>query len=171
MKRPHTLVLLAMLPCALAAAQSSPPAEMATMPASTHVVIKASAVPWGDPPPGLGKGAQTAVMSGDPGQPGMYVIRIKASPGFKVAKHWHPTDEQVTLIEGDLTFDMGEGASQHMATLAPGDYVLLPARMHHAASTVGGAVVQINGQGPFEINYVDPKDDPRNAMPADDATK
>ena len=26
----------------------------------------------------------------------------------------------------------------------------------------GEAVVQINGNGPFDVTYVDPKDDPRN---------
>jgi hypothetical protein len=34
--------------------------------------------------------------------------------------------------------------------------------MQHEASTTTGAVVQIHGTGPFQINYVDAKDDPRN---------
>ena len=34
------------------------------------------------------------------------------------------------------------------------------------ADTQGGAVVQVVSTGPFEITYVDPKDDPRKAMAA-----
>ena len=39
----------------------------------------------------------------------------------------------------------------------------LPAHMHHQASSKGGAVVQVQAMGPFEIIYIDPKDDPRKA--------
>ena len=56
---------------------------------------------------------------------------------------------------------MGEAGSTHDGTFAPGDYVSLPANMQHEGSTKGGTVVQINSTGPFEITYVDPKDDPR----------
>jgi hypothetical protein len=72
----------------------------------------------------------------------------------------------VTVLEGDLTLEMGDGANRHSATFGPGDYVLLPAHMHHMASTSAGAVVQVHALGPFEINYVDPKDDPRKRTPA-----
>jgi hypothetical protein len=57
---------------------------------------------------------------------------------------------------------MGEAANAHAETFAPGDYILLPAQMQHEASTTAGAVVQVHGTGPFQINYVDAKDDPRN---------
>ena len=37
----------------------------------------------------------------------------------------------------------------------------LPANMNHYAFSGGGeAVVQINSEGPFEIKYVNPSDDP-----------
>ena len=163
MKRP-SLLFLALMPCALLAA---PPPQEAKAPAATHVMVKASATQWGDAPPALERGAQAAVVAGDPGQAGgLFVIRLKAPAGYRIARHWHPTDEHVTVIEGDLTLDMDEGAQNHSATFGPGDYVLLPAQMHHAASTAGGMVVQVHGTGPFEINYLDPKDDPRKRAPA-----
>jgi hypothetical protein len=34
--------------------------------------------------------------------------------------------------------------------------------MAHYAWADGKAVVQINGCGPFDVKYMDPKDDPRN---------
>jgi len=130
-----------------------------------HVMVKASDTKWGDGPAFLPKGVQAAVLYGDPAKSGPFAIRLKAPAGGKIPRHWHPTDEQVTIIEGDFHLAMDEGAKAHDADFVAGDYVNLPAKMQHEASTKGGAVVQVNGMGPFQINYVDPKDDPRNAKP------
>jgi len=181
-----TLLIAALLPCAVAAAGSPvppespsppmqtpspapvPPPMASAMPAtpSTHVMVEAAKLQWGDPPPALEAGAQAAVLSGDPGKSGLFVIRLKAPAGYKVAPHWHPTDEHVTVLEGDLTLNMGEGDQAHAQAFRSNDYVLLPARMHHAASTTGGMTIQISGMGPFELNYLDPKDDPRKRAAA-----
>ena len=157
--KPSFLLLALALPLAVLA--DEPPMSM-----STHVMHDAAQLQWGDAPPALEKGAQAVVLSGDPGKAGWYVLRLKAPAGFKVALHWHPAVEQVTVLEGDLSLRMGEGADVHTHAFAPGGYVVLPARMQHAASTEGGAVLQIEGMGPFELNYVDPKDDPRKRTPA-----
>jgi anti-sigma factor ChrR (cupin superfamily) len=170
------LLLVAALPAVLLAAEppmspaSAPaPDQMAATPAQSapgHVMYDAAQLKWGDAPPALEKGAQAVVLSGDPGKAGWFVLRLKAPAGFKVALHWHPTDELVTVLEGDFSLRMGEGAGVHSHTFGPGGYVVLPAHMQHAASTQGGTVVQVEGMGPFELNYVDPKDDPRTRMPA-----
>jgi len=70
------------------------------------------------------------------------------------------------VIEGELTLDMGDAGQAHSMTFHPGDYVLLPAHMPHMASTTSGAVVQVHAMGPFELNYLDPKDDPRKRAAA-----
>jgi quercetin dioxygenase-like cupin family protein len=139
-------------------------AEPAAAPAApSHVMARAADVAWGDAPPFLERGAKFALVAGDPGTPGsLFVIRLKMPAGYRVARHWHPGDEHVTVLEGSLSLDMGEGGNTHSASFAPGDYVLLPAHMQHEASTKDGVVVQIHGVGPFALNYVDPKDDPRN---------
>lgn len=159
------------LPLALLAAQSSPPSagqspEHASTPASTaapaasmHVAYNAADLKWGAAPDAFEPGAKSVVLSGDPGKPGLFVIRLKMPAGFKVANHWHLTDEHVTLLDGDATLDMDDGAQKQ--TFSSGAYVLLPAHMHHAASTKNGATVQISAMGPFALTYVDPKDDPR----------
>jgi hypothetical protein len=105
------------------------------------------------------------VLSGDPGKAGPFAIRMKAPAGVKSAAPLASRDEQVTIIDGDFHLSMGEAASAHGADFGAGDYVNLPAKMQHEASTTGGAIVQVNSTGPFEITYVDAKDDPRNAMP------
>jgi quercetin dioxygenase-like cupin family protein len=164
----RVLLLTAALPFALFAAQppqSQADAAMAPDMAS-HVMLDASGLQWGDAPPALERGAQLAVLSGDPGKAGWFALRLKFPAGYKVALHWHPSNEHVTVLEGDFTLRMGDAPNEHARSFAPGGYVVLPAHMHHAASTQGGAVVQVEGMGPFVLNYVDPKDDPRSRMPA-----
>lgn len=163
MKCLPALIALALLPLAAGAAPPAAPpptphhAAMPSIPA--HVMLQATQMQWGDAPPALEKGAQAVVLSGNPGAPGPYALRLKTPAGYKVAMHWHPADEQVTVIQGDITLSADDGSPPHR--LDTGSYALMPAKMHHAASTQGGMIVQLSGTGPFEINYVDPKDDPR----------
>ncbi|QNP46214.1 cupin domain-containing protein [Sphingomonas sediminicola] len=65
------------------------------------------ALTWGPAPPSLPKGAKLAVVSGDPGQAGPFVIQLKFPPGYAVPPHRHPTDEHVTVVHGALTLGMG----------------------------------------------------------------
>ena len=150
-------------PVVVCAGEPQQTADQASTATSQHTMVKADATQWGDAPPVLPKGAQAAVLSGDPGKEGVFTIRLKMPAGYRVGRHWHPTDEAVTLIDGDLTLSMGEAAGAHDETFAPGDFVNLPARMQHEASSQNGAVVQVQSTGPFQITYVDVKDDPRNA--------
>lgn len=157
--KPYLVLLLALSGSAFAADPGKPDAGMAM----SHAVTHAAATAWGAAPPALPPGAQAAVLVGNPGQPGVFTLRLKMPPGYRVPRHWHPTDEAVTLVGGDLTLSMGAADMAHDEALSPGDFVNLPAKMHHMASSKNGAVVQIQSTGPFEINYIDPKDDPRNA--------
>ena len=158
---PRMLLLpLALLPLALLAAPGDKTAS-AKPAASQHAMADANQVKWGPGPEGLPAGAQAAVLSGNPGKAGPFTIRLKAPPGYRVGRHWHPTDELVTVLEGDFHLDMGSGGDAHSHDFSAGGYSLMPAKMQHAASTRGGAIVQVSGMGPFQIHYVDPKDDPR----------
>ena len=154
-----SLFLLPLCLCVAGAAAAGDP-----MPADSampmHHVIRAASTEWGPAPPVLPAGAQMAVLYGDPGKPGAFAIRLKAPAGYRVPRHWHPTDEQVTLISGDFNLSMGKKDEAMDAALAPGDYVNLPAQMQHEASTQDGAVVEMHSEGPLQIHYVDPADDP-----------
>jgi hypothetical protein len=135
--------------------------------ATGHVVMTAPEVKWGPAPPVLEKGASFAVISGDPGKPGPYVIRLKMPAGFKIAPHWHPTDENVTVISGTFALGMGEKFDlKALKMLSAGGYGLMPAEMRHFAMAKTAATVQVHGIGPFALNYVNPADDPskRTAM-------
>lgn len=153
-------VPLVLLPLALLAAPATKTASH--HPASQHAMADADQVKWGPAPDAFPPGAQIAVLWGDPNKAGPFTIRIKAPAGYRVGRHWHPSDELVTVIEGDFHLDMGSGGDAHAHDFRPGGYALLPAKMQHAASTKAGVVVQVAGVGPFAIHYVDPKDDPRS---------
>ena len=164
MKRLPVLIAAALLPCAIAAAK--PPTRPAKAPPTLagHVILQPAQMQWGDGPSSLPKGARSVVLAGDPGTAGLFVLRVKAPSGYRVGMHWHPTDEQLTVIEGDFTLSSDDGTPAQR--LGAGGFALMPAKMHHAASSQGGAIVQVSSMGPFEINYVDPKDDPRPSAPA-----
>jgi anti-sigma factor ChrR (cupin superfamily) len=47
------------------------------------------------------KGCDLAPVEGDPNAEGApFVIRIRCADGSKIPAHWHPTDENVTVIKG-----------------------------------------------------------------------
>jgi hypothetical protein len=59
---------------------------------------------------------------------------------------------------------MGENFDEtSMQQMTPGSYVVLPAGMAHFAKGAKASIVQIDSEGPFQINYVNPSDDPRSA--------
>jgi quercetin dioxygenase-like cupin family protein len=141
-------------------------AAVAQQAGSSHVFATAAELKWGDPPPVLEKGASFTVVSGDPGKTGMFVVRLKMPAGYKIAPHWHPTDENVTVLSGTFALGMGEKFDKTtMKALPVGGYALLPAEMRHFAMAKTAATVQVHGQGPFVLNYVNPADDPSKRAP------
>jgi quercetin dioxygenase-like cupin family protein len=128
-----------------------------------HTVVPADAVKWGPAPPSLPPGAQAAALLGSPAKEGPFVLRLKFPAGFTVPPHRHSKDEFVTVISGNFGVAAGEKLDRTAAKPLPaGSFVHLPAGMAHYAWADGEAIVQINGMGPFDVKYVDPKDDPRN---------
>jgi quercetin dioxygenase-like cupin family protein len=117
---------------------------------------------WGDAPPVLPKGAQLTVLQGDPSKSGPFVIRLKVPSNYKIAPHWHSKDENLTVVSGTFYLAEGEKAdTQHAHAIKAGAFHYLPAQTRHYAYAKGGpAVVQVHGEGPFDITYVNPADDP-----------
>lgn len=135
--------------------------------ADPHVLVPADNVKWMPAPPALPPGAQISVLDGDPGQKGIVTLRLQFPAGYEIPAHWHSTTERVTVLSGTLQVGMGDkldrGKSQ---ALQAGGYVSLPARMHHFAWAPSPTVVQITLEGPFDIFYVNPADDPQHAKQA-----
>ena len=132
-----------------------------------HTFVTPSEIKWGEPPPVFEKGMSFTVISGDPGKPGLYVVRAKMPAGYKIAPHWHPTDEHVTVLSGTLALGMGDKVDKaSMTNLPVGGYALLPADMRHFAMATKATTIQVHGQGPFVLTYVNPADDPSKRVPA-----
>jgi len=130
----------------------------------SHVIQTPQEAQWGPAPPFVPAGAQIAVLSGDPTKAVPYAVRLKFPANYAIAAHSHPTDENVVVTSGALTFGMGDklmkGAASNK-TLAPGGYALMPANMNHFAYTATETTIVLYGQGPVEFKYVNPADDPR----------
>jgi quercetin dioxygenase-like cupin family protein len=136
-------------------------ALVATYAAAAHAQ-RAAKLTWGPAPPSLPRGARMAIVSGDPGKPAPFVLRLEMPDGYVIPPHWHPTDEHVTVKSGQLRYGMGERIGEKITrSLRPGQSVNLEARMPHYAIARGRTVVAVNAIGPFEITYVNPADDPR----------
>jgi len=126
-----------------------------------HEMVPGDAIKWGPAPPSLPPGAQGAILMGNPAKEGPFVLRLKFPDGFVVAPHRHSKEEHVTVLSGGFAVGTGEKVDAAARPLPPGSFVRLPAEMPHYARAAGETVVQINGVGPFDVRYVDPKDDPR----------
>src|SRR4029079_1432603 len=131
-----------------------------------HVIQTPAEAAWGPAPPFIPAGAQIAVLSGDPNKAVPYAVRLKFPANYAIAAHSHPTDENVVVVSGAVTFGMGDKVMKCAATnttLPPGGFALMPAKMNHFAYTAVESTIVLYGTGPVEFNYVNPADDPRNA--------
>lgn len=129
--------------------------------AGDELFINNSDVKWGPAPPSLPKGARLAVLYGDPGKSGPFTIRLKAPAGYRIAPHFHSQAEQLTVVSGALYLGMGDKMDKSQShALGAGGFHYLPAKAHHYAFTKGPTIVQISGEGPFDIVYINPADDP-----------
>jgi len=146
---------------ASALAQGQKPAAGAAAKAH-HIVVTPDQVKWAAGPPSLPPGAQMAVIAGDPSQKAPFVLRVKLPDGYRVPPHWHPTDENVSVLSG--TFMIGTGDKfdpGSMTSLGAGGFTRMPASMHHYAAAKGETIIQVHAVGPFQVTYVNAADDPR----------
>lgn len=128
-----------------------------------HIMLTPHQIKWMDAPPALPKGAKIAVLEGDPGKPGPLTLRLKMPANYRIPPHRHPDTEKITVLSGDFHVGSGSRFNKTAATVLPaGSFTVLPQGGHHFAWTSHGAVVQVSGQGPWRIEYLNPKDDPRH---------
>jgi hypothetical protein len=125
-------------------------------------VFTPETIPWGPPPPFLAPGAQLAVIEGNPAAAtGDYTVRLKMPDGYRIAPHWHPQRENVTVISGTFKVGMGDSFDKDkMGSFPAGSFAYLDPDMHHYAMASGEVIVQVHGSAPLQINYVNPADDP-----------
>jgi hypothetical protein len=124
---------------------------------SMSTPVNADAIKWSAASPVFPKGAEIAVVSGDPSKDGLYVVRLKMPANYQIPAHNHPT----AVLSGTFNIGMGDKVDpQKGLALQAGGFAEAPAKMNHYAWTTDEAIVQVHGQGPFTITYVNPADDP-----------
>jgi len=134
------------------------------MPSADMHLYPPTTIEWKPGPAALPPGAKMAVLEGDPTKEGPFVVRFQFPDGYHVAPHTHPKTERVTVISGALYLATGEALDRNSAKKLPaGSFGYWPAGMKHAGWSEGETIIQLHGIGPWQINYVNPADDPRNA--------
>ena len=112
-------------------------------------------------PSALYSGVQVGDLEGG-ANTGPYTLRGRFPAGAIERPHWHPTMGHVTVLAGVVHFGLGEHFDS-AATKAyrAGAFFIVPAHVPHFLWMEGETVIQNHGQGPYEVVFVDPKDDPR----------
>lgn len=122
-------------------------------------------IQWGPAPAVFPSGAELAVVQGDPSvADAVFTVRLRMPDGYILPPHWHPEDENVTVMQGTFLVGMGDAVTDQafLPPLKTGDFITAPATMHHFAKAQGTTVVQVHGVGPFALTYVNPADDPQH---------
>ena len=161
MKRAAALVVLALSLAASPLAVTTGGGTEKTGP-GTWALYTPSEVPWRDGPESLPAGAKVAVLEGDPSKDGFFTMRLLLPDGYRVAPHWHPKVERLTIISGTLNLGTGDRFDAAATKALPGGtYSSMPPKMTHFAWATGETVLQLSSIGPWQVIYVDPSDDPR----------
>jgi quercetin dioxygenase-like cupin family protein len=108
--------------------------------------------------------ARLAVVVGHPNDPGPYVVRVKVPSGVKLMPHSHQEDRVYTVMSGVFYIGRGDQFDEDkLEAYPPGAVIVLPGGTHHFHWAKSGEyVTQVTAIGPISLEYVDPRDDPRN---------
>jgi quercetin dioxygenase-like cupin family protein len=110
-----------------------------------------------NPGTGMMKGAEVAVLAGNPAKPGLYIVRVKVPAGAVFGSHYHNETENVTVMSGTLWVGLGDKMNKAaMKPLTAGSFVEIPAKLHHYAMTKTATVFDITGIGPETMMAVKP---------------
>jgi len=106
------------------------------------------------------KGVDLVPLNGDlNGEGSPFVLRLRCADGAKIPPHWHPTDENITVLKGTLLVGMGETFDEaKLQAMNVGNFVSLPKEVRHFTTSKGETIVQIHGVGPFQANWVNPSE-------------
>ena len=107
--------------------------------------------------PASASGLRQVLLAGDPGQPGLYVLRVTFPPGVTSPPHSHDQDRYITVISGVWYFGMGtSGDCEETVPLPAGSFAIHPRGAIHfdGACGEGAVVVEIRGLGPVATSGI-----------------
>ena len=136
--------------------------DIERMHASTMQSFTPENIQWKDEPI-LPKGAQSAIVVGDPTKKGVFIAWLKFPANYPIPPHTHPYTEVVTVLSGKLGNGMGKVLDKNKGELlnAGSSFVLPPGHTHYVWTTDQETIVELIATGPWDIQYTNPGDDPR----------
>ena len=119
-------------------------------------------VQWKDEPI-LPKGAQSAILVGDPSKKGVFIAWLKLPANYPIPPHTHPFTEVVTVLSGKLGNGMGKVLDKTKGEVldAGSSFVLPTGHTHYVWTTDQETIVELIATGPWDITYTNPGEDPR----------
>ena len=126
-----------------------------------HIVVAPKDLKWVDVP-SLPKGAKAAMMEGPMNEAKPFMVRIKFPANYKIPPHWHNNIEHITVLSGTLNMGIGDKFDEKKTKAMTAGYVsIMQPKTNHFVWTKVETIAQVHGMGPWEVNYVNPADDPR----------
>jgi quercetin dioxygenase-like cupin family protein len=152
-RRGIVVLALSVASCAAAPSTASCTTANAVEPSPTAVlVLPVEGTPWTSGPESAVK---VAHLYGEPEKAWLFVQRMQMPAGAKTPPHWHTHDELITVLSGSIFIGAGDVLDESAAKeITAGGLVVIPARSHHFGGSKGGAVLQVQGVGPFEMNWL-----------------
>lgn len=111
---------------------------------------------WKEAPSTLPAGSRVTVLEGNPKSEGMFTMRVELKPFAKINPHFHPREERVTIISGDVYLGFGEqmDTMANYTHFSKGSFYINPPKsIHYVFTQKKSAVLQITGMGPWELIY------------------
>jgi hypothetical protein len=167
--RAGLLIIFVLVPVVAGAQTKQPAKESPVRTATNSMIVEPGSEKWGDVPAAamvgtpsveMGGTVRVAVLQGDPMTAGhTYTLRLSCTDGTKIAPHWHPTTENVTVISGAAAVGMGsKWDNAALKDVPTGGFFGAGPRMKHFAECKGDTILQVHGIAPFVINFVSPDD-------------
>ena len=105
-----------------------------------------------------------AVVVGRPSEAGPYTIRVRVPHGVKIMPHRHPEDRVYTVMSGVFYIGLGDQFdADKLQAYPPGSVIVLPGNTSHFHWAKSSEyITQVTAIGPLGLEYISPKDDPRN---------
>ncbi|MFU8811960.1 MAG: cupin domain-containing protein [Balneolaceae bacterium] len=129
-----------------------------------HFMLTPDQLTWG-PIASMGEGASIAIIEGDLSQQEPFTFRLTLEPGYKILPHIHPEYERVTVLEGVLYFAHGTEFDPDKTRMLPaGSIAIMPPGDPMFGYVEEKTIIQLHGNGPWGIEYINPNDDPRLAQ-------
>jgi hypothetical protein len=161
------LTLLAPLAWTVGAQTNAPGKSRTSTGKQGAMVVEPGSEKWGEVPAAalvgtpsveMGGTLRLAVIQGDPTKAGRtYTLRLSCTDGLKIAPHWHPTAENVTVVKGAAAVGMGPKWDDAALKDVPlGAFFSAGPQMRHFAQCKGDTILQVHGIAPFVVNFVSP---------------